>query len=149
MHACQAFITSYFDCALWKAMQHHIAFRDLHDLLVGVIGVTANEGCLASERELHRTLAQSQFGRLALRDVARQALDTQQLAGAIELGSCRLLQPDLPSVSTAKAEGQGIGRIGRAEFTHLGLESLEVIRVDAADEFLARSDQPILVIPKN
>src|SRR5262245_58890365 len=124
MHAGQAFAASYLGSTLTKTMEGCVAFRNLHDLRVAVIGVTADERRLSGERELHGALAPSQLGFSALANVSRQALDMQQPAAAIELGSCRLLHPDLAPIPTAKAEGQGICRIVRAQFAYLRVEGL-------------------------
>src|SRR5262249_55687617 len=50
VHTCQAFTTSYLGNPLRKTVERRIAFRDLHDLRVDVIGVTANESRLACQR---------------------------------------------------------------------------------------------------
>src|SRR5262245_6949353 len=100
-------------------MERRIAFRDLHDLSVGVIRVTANESRLACQRELHGALGQRQLGFSALGDISRQALDTREPAPIIELASRRLFQPDLTSIPTAKAEGQGVCRVADVQSTYL------------------------------
>src|SRR5262245_23859853 len=114
VHANQAFAAAYLDSAFRKAVEGRIAFRNLHDLRVGVICVAANESRLSCERQLDGAFAQGQLGFSALSDISRQALDTQQPARITELGSRRFFQPDLASIPTAKAERQYIRRVARA-----------------------------------
>src|SRR5262245_21766602 len=150
MHASQAFAASYLDSVLGKAVNGRIAFRNLHDLRVGVVRVTADESRLSCQRELHGALAQSQLGFLALGNISRQAFDAQELVRAVELASRSLLQPDLASVPTAKAEIQGIGRVARTQFAYLRLEGLAIIGVDLPEEFVAqRVGRSKLVVSEN
>ena len=76
--------------------------------------------------------------RLALGDVARQALDAQESACGVKFALCRLLQPYLSTVRTDKAETQGIRRIARSKFADARLEARAVVGMDVPEEIVAR-----------
>src|SRR5262245_20859210 len=130
-------------------MDGRVALRDLHDLRVRVIRVTANESRLACQRQLHGALAQGQLGLSALSDISRQALDAREPAPGIELASRRLFQPDLTPVATAKTESQGVCRVAGAELAHLRFEDLAIVGMDLTEEFVARTSRSSLVISEN
>ena len=80
------------------------------------------------------------FGSFSVGDVSRQALDAQKLCFLVKFGFCRLLQPNLAALRTAKLEIQGVGRLIGAQPTDGCLEAFAILRVDTRKELGNRSN---------
>ncbi len=136
--------------AIGEAMDGRIARRYLHPLRIDVVGEAADQRGLLGKRELQGALGQRQLGCLALGDVSRQPFDPQQSACGVEFALCRLLQPNLPAVRSAKPEAQSIGCVVGAKLMNMGFEALAVVGVDPTEELIAvRTANRVSLVSEN
>ena len=71
VHGSQAFAACDLDTALREAVEGRVAFRDLHDLCVGVVRVAADATRLSGQRKLNVALSEGQLGLFTFAGVSR------------------------------------------------------------------------------